>query len=202
MPAAIIVETYAGHIQNTRYQRPCGVLEQIVAKHIKNISSAKVKSGSNSLINLLSLKILLHVQTNHGVGEMRFLAKSSAFRRSLSTVENLRFVGFKKYRCVVNGGYLGVIQKKLPQKLGSTPIDSVVPEGSAIVSGSVKEGKSPVSRKVRLYRKDNGRFVSEVKSDATGNYLFDKLPAGMAFFVVSHDSNGVYNAAVSDNITA
>lgn len=78
----------------------------------------------------------------------------------------------------------------------------VVPYGSNRISGVVKEGKTPVSRKVRLYRKDNGVFVTEVKSDALGNYIFKDLPAGMAFFVVSHDDSGFYNAAVSDNIIA
>lgn len=76
----------------------------------------------------------------------------------------------------------------------------VVPLGSNSISGVVHEGKTPVSRKVRLYRKDNGVFVAETKSDELGNYLFDGLPAGMAFFVVSHDSSGSYNAAVTDNI--
>lgn len=78
----------------------------------------------------------------------------------------------------------------------------VVPYGVNSISGVVKEGKTPVSRKVRLYRKDNGIFVTEVKSDALGNYIFKDLPAGMAFFVVSHDGSGFYNAAVSDNIIA
>ena len=177
-------------------------MDSFSGKPIKNVSSAKIKSGSNAPIKLLPLKSLSQVQTNHGISAMRFLLARKNPRRSLGDNGILLFSGIRQYKCLVNGGYLGEIQKKLPQKLGSTPVETVAPEGIAIVSGAVKEGKSPVSRKVRLYRKDNGKLVREVRSDAIGNYQFDKLPAGMAFFVVSHDSNGIYNAAISDNITA
>ncbi len=74
--------------------------------------------------------------------------------------------------------------------------------GNAFIAGFVKEGVTPVIRKVRLYSKDSGAFVKEVQSDNTGAYTFSNLPAGMNFFVVSHDSNGIYNAVISDNITA
>ena len=70
------------------------------------------------------------------------------------------------------------------------------------ITGFVKEGSTPVSRKVRLYLQSTGAFVSETTSAADGSYSFLNLTPNTKYFVVSHDSNGIYNAAISDNLTA
>lgn len=117
--------------------------------------------------------------------EIKLLSRSLNMRYAISGIGALQFVSIT--RMAFN-----------PENM--KPV--VVPFGTSTISGVVREGKTPVSRKVRLYRKDNGAFVAEVKSDALGNYIFKDLPAGMAFFVVSHDGSGFYNAAVTDNIIA
>jgi hypothetical protein len=202
MPAAIVVADYSVRLLNTRYQKTGGALNPIVGKFGKLITSAKIKCGSLSITKPMLSENLLQLQANNGNPAMRFLLASKSPMFSLGDNGAMRFKMTSQDICLVNGGYTGEIQKKLPQRIGATPVELIVPSGNATVSGTTKEGKVPVSRKVRLYRKDNGKLVDEVKSDAVGRYQFANLPAGFNFFVVSHDSNGIYNAAISDNITA
>jgi hypothetical protein len=202
MPAEIVVANYSARILNTRYRKSGSALNSIVGKSAKRIIPAKIKCGSTSKTKLMLSKNLLQLQANHGVPTMRFLLVSKLPMRLFGDNGSLRFTMTSQHKCLVNGGYTGEVQKKLPQRVGATPVELIVPNGNATVSGTTKEGKVPVSRKVRLYRKDNGKLVDEVKSDAVGRYQFANLPAGFNFFVVSHDSNGIYNAAISDNITA
>lgn len=106
----------------------------------------------------------------------------------------------------LKGGFSTEVRFTSIARLGIKPSSlnsqSIIPVGNGAISGTVYEGKSPVIRRVRLYKKDDGVFVSETLSNVLGGYRFDSLPRGMAFFVVSHDSNGVYNAVISDNVIA
>ncbi len=202
MAAAIVVANYNARIQKTRYQRKGGALSVIVPKRIRGLHAAKNNNLPAIPIKLRMPKILMKRQTGSGSSICKFHAYRTQLTLHFAGYPSIRYLLIARYKCLINGGYLGSLQKKLPQRIGGTVADTVVPEGNAVVSGVVREGKSPVIRKVRLYRKDNGALVSEKKSSANGDYSFEKLPLGMAFFVVSHDSNGVYNAAISDNITA
>ena len=91
------------------------------------------------------------------------------------------------------------IQERVNHVIGGGSMKLTLSGGSS-VAGTVKEGATPVSRKVRLYVKETGEFVKDVQSTTGGLYTFTNLPAGMVFFVVSHDSNGIFNAVIADNI--
>lgn len=76
-------------------------------------------------------------------------------------------------------------------------------DGIARIIGTTKNHGSPdypVSRRVRLFRKRDGRLVRETWSDAAGNYAFEHLRHDIDYCVVSYDHTGLYNAAISDSV--
>lgn len=59
----------------------------------------------------------------------------------------------------------------------------------------------PLRRQVRLFDKRTGRLVRETWSaEGTGAYAFEYI-ANRAYFVITHDYVGFYNAVVADGIT-
>jgi hypothetical protein len=197
MPAAIVVKDYTVNFIKP-FKRSFSTVKAMKVSTLSSkkmcvtpysaitFSNQKLKmlaGGSRELrqhiVNLLSPKMTIVAS------EIKLLSRDLNMRYAVSSVGALQFLSIT--RMAFN-----------PENM--KPV--VVPFGINSISGVVKEGKTPVSRRVRLYRKDNGVFVAEVKSDSTGNYIFKDLPAGMAFFVVSHDASGFYNAAISDNIIA
>ena len=198
MPAAIVVKDYAvnfikplNHSLST--VNALKFLTLSVPKKVSTVPSLATRFSHRKLIALSRgsrelkqrVRKLFSPKMTIVQNEVKLLSRSLNMRYAISGVGALQFMSIT--RIAFN-----------PENM--KPV--VVPFGESTISGVVKEGKTPVSRKVRLYRKDNGVFVAEAKSDMTGYYIFKDLPAGMAFFVVSHDASGFYNAAISDNIIA
>lgn len=79
-------------------------------------------------------------------------------------------------------------------------------KGRGRVTGTVFEkalpANTPLRRLVRLHREPDGAFVKATWSDAaTGEYIFDGIPAQYRYFVTSFDYSGAYRAVIADNIT-
>lgn len=53
--------------------------------------------------------------------------------------------------------------------------------------------------RVRLFEKQTGRLIYDVKSDKNGRYKFTKLPFSN-FFIVAHHPKSQYNAVIQDNV--
>lgn len=62
-------------------------------------------------------------------------------------------------------------------------------------------GGVPVSCKVRLFDRHNGRLIRETVSGEDGAYAFEFIRAG-EYFVLAHDPSGHYNAVIADSVTA
>lgn len=77
------------------------------------------------------------------------------------------------------------------------PIDG----GSGTISGLVTIENIPGSRKVRLYRKHDGRLMRETWSSPTGAYSFTNIDPTIEYFVVAHDHLRVYNGVIQDMLT-
>jgi hypothetical protein len=197
MPVEINVKDYAVSIFKP-FSRPLiatNTLNIIMASDLKKVcampsavrfSCQKLAAFTHGRLELKrNISKLFSPVMTIAQNEIKFFARDLSMRYRVSGIGALQFMSIT--RIAFN-----------PENM--KPV--VVPYGINSISGVVKEGKTPVSRKVRLYRKDNGVFVAETKSDSLGNYIFKGLPAGMEFFVVSHDGSGFYNAAVSDNIIA
>jgi hypothetical protein len=72
------------------------------------------------------------------------------------------------------------------------------------VSGIITDdGGNPVSRIVRLYRRDTGALLGETESDEiTGNYLIETVYEGEVQRIVLDDDTGVlYNDLIDRVIT-
>lgn len=70
--------------------------------------------------------------------------------------------------------------------------------GTGVISGILTIEHIPGSRRVRLYRKHDGRLVREMWSSPTGAYSFANIDASLEYFIVAHDHLRVYNGVISD----
>ena len=68
-------------------------------------------------------------------------------------------------------------------------------EGTTTVAGSPN---LPKSCPVRIYVRETGQFVREVRSSETGVYRFDKLKLGIDYTIIAIDESGQHNAVVAD----
>ncbi len=68
-------------------------------------------------------------------------------------------------------------------------------EGTTTVTGNPN---LPKSCPVRIYARETGQFVREVRSSETGIYRFDKLKLGIDYTIVAIDESGQHNAVVAD----
>ncbi|ENW95793.1 hypothetical protein [Acinetobacter sp. NIPH 298] len=68
-----------------------------------------------------------------------------------------------------------------------------------VVSGIIKQLGTPVSRQVRAYSRENGSLLESTNSDENGQYKM-YLPYGLAYTIVSIDSNKKFNAVIQDNV--
>lgn len=73
--------------------------------------------------------------------------------------------------------------------------------GSGTISGIVTIENIPGSRKVRLYRKQDGMLIRETWSAANGAYSFTNIDPAWEYFVVAHDHLRVYNGVIQDMLT-
>lgn len=200
MPAEIVVNNYS-----VNFIKPFNhVFSTVNSLSSFSYRSKTITSVSSRQMSFRKLKLMTQSLGSHNDKPLMTLLSSKLKKINFFQNGNVTLNQIKRLmRFTINGmamplQFMSITRVAFsPEKMN---VVVVVPLGSNSISGVVFEGKTPVSRKVRLYRKDNGAFVVETKSDAVGNYKFDNLPAGMAFFVVSHDSNGIYNAAVTDNI--
>lgn len=98
--------------------------------------------------------------------------------------------------------------------IGNTQIKAVAPItahdredfGFYRVTGTVTEkalpSNSPLRRRVRLHRENDGRLIREVWSDATtGEYAFNYIRGDAKYTVVTYDYTNSYRAVIADNIT-
>ena len=77
--------------------------------------------------------------------------------------------------------------------------------GRGTITGTVKEKhtptNTPVSRRVRLIRDRDGRFVKEVWSDpVTGAYSFSDIDAAESYTALSYDHTGNFRAVAADKL--
>lgn len=70
--------------------------------------------------------------------------------------------------------------------------------GNGVISGVVTIENIPGSRKVRLYRKQDGMLIRETWSAANGAYSFTNIDPAWEYFVVAHDHLRVYNGVIQD----
>jgi hypothetical protein len=77
----------------------------------------------------------------------------------------------------------------------------LVDGGSGTISGLVTIENIPGSRKVRLYRKHDGRLMRETWSAPNGAYSFANIDPTLEYFVVAHDHLRVYNGVIQDMLT-
>lgn len=76
-------------------------------------------------------------------------------------------------------------------------------KGSGSITGSVKKGDIPLSRRVLLYREKDGELMGSVWSDpSNGKYKFINLQLGISYTVVCHDNTGEQSAVISDGLYA
>jgi hypothetical protein len=78
-------------------------------------------------------------------------------------------------------------------------------KGRGRIVGTVKEKSTPTNiplgRRVRLYREPDGRLIRTTWSDpVTGAYVFNGIPLGAVYSVVSYDHTGLYRAVIGDNL--
>ena len=81
---------------------------------------------------------------------------------------------------------------------GQTYRLDIADSGTGVISGVVTIENIPGTRKVRLYRKHDGRLVRETWSTVTGHYSFTNIDPALEYFVVAHDHLRTYNAVVQD----
>jgi hypothetical protein len=77
----------------------------------------------------------------------------------------------------------------------------IVDGGTGTISGVVTIENIPGSRKVRLYRKHDGRLMRETWSAVNGAYSFSNIDPSLEYFVVAHDHLRVYNGVIQDMLT-
>lgn len=70
--------------------------------------------------------------------------------------------------------------------------------GNGTISGTVTIENIPGSRKVRLFRKQDGMLIRETWSAANGAYIFERIDPNWEYFVVAHDHLRVYNGVIQD----
>ena len=70
--------------------------------------------------------------------------------------------------------------------------------GSGTISGIVTIENIPGSRKVRLFRKQDGMLIRETWSAPNGAYSFTNIDPAWEYFVVAHDHLRVYNGVIQD----
>jgi hypothetical protein len=84
---------------------------------------------------------------------------------------------------------------------GQTYRLDIVDGGTGVISGVVTIENIPGARKVRLYRKHDGRLMRETWSAPTGHYSFNNIDPTLEYFVVAHDHLRVYNGVIQDMLT-
>ena len=76
--------------------------------------------------------------------------------------------------------------------------------GVGRIAGTVREKSSPSNlpliRRVTLFHQKSGARVSEMWSNAAGEYAFECLDTKQTFFVVAFDYLGNYRGVVADNL--
>lgn len=78
--------------------------------------------------------------------------------------------------------------------------DSVLSRDTGLkIKGRVNELSVPIPCRVRLFHKNTGRLVRDIKTDNDGNYEFNKL-LKTAYFIVAHHPASQFNAVIQDNV--
>ena len=72
-------------------------------------------------------------------------------------------------------------------------------EGTTTVAGNPN---LPKSCPVRIYARDTGQFVREVRSSETGIYRVDNLKLGIDYTIIAIDESGQHNAVIADRLRA
>lgn len=104
--------------------------------------------------------------------------------------------------------YVGVLYRSYGDSLPQSPLNATYTgvyarwetqtTGSGTISGIVTIENIPGSRKVRLYRKQDGMLIRETWSAANGAYSFTNIDPAWEYFVVAHDHLRVYNGVIQD----
>lgn len=68
-----------------------------------------------------------------------------------------------------------------------------------VIAGRTFEIGAPKSKIVRVYSRENGALLKQVKSDADGIYKV-YVPYDMAYLIIGVDGNKKFNAVIQDNV--
>lgn len=68
-----------------------------------------------------------------------------------------------------------------------------------VIAGRTFEMGVSKSKLVRIYSRENGTLLKQVKSDANGHYK-TYLPYNASYLIVGIDENKIFNATVQDNV--
>lgn len=101
----------------------------------------------------------------------------------------------------LNGNLLAQAPLRGTSVKGAHARFDLIDGGSGTISGVVTIENVPGSRKVRLYRKHDGRLMRETWSSPTGAYSFTNIDPTLEYFAVSHDHLRVYNGVIQDMLT-
>ncbi len=104
-------------------------------------------------------------------------------------------------RCIASGSQSIRLAAAASQRLAQ----DVENGGAGYIAGTTKNAGSPdypVARRVRLHRRRDGAMIRETWSNAAGEYQFRHLRPAESYYVLSHDHTGLYNAAISDALSA
>lgn len=78
-----------------------------------------------------------------------------------------------------------------------TPTDT---SGTGSISGVVREGTTPVSRRVQLYDAQTDTLLDTQQSAADGTVVFGYLPKDRRYYVIAFDKTNTYNSVIASNI--
>lgn len=73
--------------------------------------------------------------------------------------------------------------------------------GPSSLSGVLTVNGLPSKREVYLLDLDSKTVRRSTYSDASGNYNFAGLPAGLQWIILFIDGNGIYNAVARSHVT-
>jgi hypothetical protein len=74
--------------------------------------------------------------------------------------------------------------------------------GTGTLSGTVKVGATPVSRRVRLFDYQSGHLIRAAWSGEDGAYSFECLATGRDFLALADDYTQTYNDVVAARVRA
>lgn len=71
--------------------------------------------------------------------------------------------------------------------------------GNLKIKGTITEEDLQIPCRVRLFEKESGKMIADIKTNDAGSYQFMNL-ANTKYFVVAHHPKSQFNAVIQDNV--